>query len=281
MNGASCSSVAQPAQPSQHNQCFFRQCLQRLKTKQCCTACPACTVYNQKLWREAREIAATHDAVQYLAPAIVPSSDDTLREVHRLLQEGHGVNAAAEALSLVTDLAKSCPSTSKKFVKDLLPKMRDVFVLRILGETEPEGYGDRKSFLDAVEELFGKRKQILSRENKDIFLHSHRKISLGTPWAFPTETAKQRRLRRRHFRPTAEDRQVTKEIESAVYDFLCAGLCRLYVHRVLQRLESLCDSDPQIPEEMNSPTPGKPLCPQRSQFRDSNGKAVLDSLLPS
>ena len=41
-------------------------------------------------------------------------------------------------------------------------------------------------------------------------------------------------------------------------------LCSLYVHRVLQRLESLCDSDPQIPEEMNSPTPGQLLCPQRS-----------------
>ena len=190
--------------------------------------------------------------MQCLAPAVVPGSDDTLREVHRLLQEGHGVNAAAEALSLVTDLAKSCPSTSKKFVKDLLPKMRDVFVLRILGETEPEGYGDRRSFLDAVEELFGKRKQILTREHKDIFLHSHRKISLGTPWAFPTETAKQRRLRRRHFRPTAEDRQVTKEIESAVYDFLCAGLCRLYVHRVLQRLQPIYDSDRQIGKEMRS-----------------------------
>ena len=272
MNGASCSSV---------DQCFFRQCLQRLNTKQCCTTCPACTVYNQKSWREAREIAATHDAVQYLAPAIVPSSDDTLREVHRLLQEGHGVNAAAEALSLVTDLAKSCPSTSKKFVKDLLPFMRDVFVLRILGETEPEGYGDRKSFLDAVEELFGKRKQILSREHKDIFLHSHRKISWGTPWAFPAETAPQRRSRRRRCRPNAEDREIGKEMQSAVYDFLSTSLCSLYVHRVLQRLESLCDSDRQIREEMNSvvydflyasddnqfhnsPTLGKPLCPQRS-----------------
>ena len=244
MNGASCSSVAQPAQTSRHNQCFFLQCLERVKTKQCCTACPACTVYNQKLWREAREIAATHDAVQYLAPAIVPGSDDTLQEVHRLLQEGHGVNAAAEALSLVTDLAKSCPSTSKKFVKALLVKMRDVFVLRILGETEPEGYGDRKSFLNAVEEIFRNRKQVLSQDNKDIFLHSHRKISSGTPWAFPAETAKQRRLRRRRIRPNAEDREVAKEMQKAVYDFLSTSLCSLYVRRVLQLLEPLCDSDP-------------------------------------
>ena len=225
MSGASGSSVAEPAQPSQHNECFLRQCLQRLKTKQCCTACPACTVYNQKLWREAREIAATHDAMQYLALAIVPSSDDTLGEVHRLLQEGHGVNAAAEALSLVTDLAKSCPSTSKKFVKDLLPKMRDVFVLRILCETEPEGYGNRKSFLDAVEELFGKRKQILTREHKDIFLHSHRKLSWGTPWGFQSQTTQQRRSRRRRFRPNAVDRLVRQEMTSAVEEFLAGKEC--------------------------------------------------------
>ena len=244
MSGASGSSVAEPAQPSQHNECFLRRCLQRLITNQCCTGCTACTAYNPSHWREAQEIAATHDAVQYLAPAIVPGSDDTLQEVHRLLQEGHGVNAAAEALSLVTDLAKSCPSTSKKFVKALLVKMRDVFVLRILGETEPEGYGDRRSFLNAVEEIFRNRKQVLSQENKDIFLHSHRKISSGTPWAFPAETAKQRRLRRRRFRPNAEDREVAKEMQKAVYDFLSTSLCSLYVRRVLQRLEPLCDSDP-------------------------------------
>ena len=166
MSGASGSSVAQPAQQSQDNQCFLRQCLRRLITKQCCTACTACTAHNPSHWREAQENAATRDAVQYLDPAIVPGSDDTLQEVHRLLQEGHGVNAAAEALSLVTDLAKSCPSTSKKFVKALLPKMRDVFVLRILGETEPEGYGGRKSFLNAAEEIFRIRKQVFSRENK-------------------------------------------------------------------------------------------------------------------
>ena len=53
-------------------------------------------------------------------------------------------------------------------------------------------------------------------------------------------------------------------MQSAIYDFLSTILCSLYVHRVLQRLEPLCDSDPQIPEEMNSPTPGQLLCPQRS-----------------
>ena len=241
MSGASGSSVAQPAQQSQHNQCFLRQCLRRLITKQCCTGCTACTAYNPSHWREAQENAATRDAVQYLDPAIVPGSDDTLQEVHRLLQEGHGVNAAAEALSLVIDFAKSCPSTSKKFVKALLVKMRDVFVLRILGLTEP---GDRRSFLNAVEEIFRNREQVLSQENKDIFLHSHRKISSGTPWAFPAETAKQRRLRRRHFRPNEEDREVAKEMQKAVYDFLSTSLCSLYVHRVLQRLLPLCDSDP-------------------------------------
>ena len=111
--------------------------------------CTASTPYNPSNWRVSQEIAATNDAVQYLAPAIVPGSDDTLQEVHRLLQEGHGVNGAAESLSLVIDLEKSCPSTSKTFVKDLLPKMRDVFVLRCLCQIDPRGYGDRASFLSS------------------------------------------------------------------------------------------------------------------------------------
>ena len=58
-------------------------------------------------------------------------------------------------------------------------------------------------------------------------------------------------------------------MQSAIYDFLSSILCSLYVHRVLQRLESLCDSDRQIREEMNSAVYDFLYASDENQFHNS------------
>ena len=203
MSGASSSSAAQPASTSPPDGVLLEQ------------------IYKQALWQKEQEDEATRRAVKRVGPAVVASDDNALRDVHHLLG-ARGVDAAAEAFRLVADVATSCPDKSQKFVKALEREVRDVFVLRCLCQIEPRGYGDRDSFLDVVAKAFG---PTLSRVKRDLFLHSHRKLTWGTPWGFLSKTQQQRRLRRRRFRPNALDRQVGQNMTSAVDEFLAGKDC--------------------------------------------------------
>jgi len=79
--------------------------------------------------------------------------------------------------------------------------MRDILVLRCLCEMKQEDRTNLEAFVTTVEQAFG---QSFSREFKYVILHSHRKLTWGTPEAHP-KTQDRARIRTRRVRPSKED----------------------------------------------------------------------------
>ena len=180
-------------------------------------------------WAKAEALAATRRAVNAVHMVPVDGGSDALREVLqnvRLLLEAHGPDHAAEApgpdhaaeaVRLITGVVWRCPERARKSVKAVALEVRDVLVLRCLSEMEPKYHGNRDVFLVVVARAFG---QTSSQEYEDVILHSHRKVTWGRPGAFLSNTQRQRRQRRRRWRPAASDVQLGQEMNSAVASFL-------------------------------------------------------------
>ena len=171
-------------------------------------------------WEKAEALAATRRAVNALHMVLLDGGSDALREVLQnvhLLLEAPGADHAAEAFTLITDVARRCPERAQKSVKAVALEVRDVLVLRCLSEMEPKYHGNRDFFLVAVARAFG---QTSSQEYEDVILHSYRKVTWGRPGAFLSNTQRQGRRRKRRWRPAAPDVQLVEEMSSAVASFL-------------------------------------------------------------
>ncbi len=84
--------------------------------------------------------------------AEVATRNGTLGEA-RLLLEQPGANHAAVALLTIMEAAKSCDPEAVEAVKVAERAARDVVVLRCRSPAEP---GNRRAFLEAAEEAFGR-----------------------------------------------------------------------------------------------------------------------------
>ena len=94
--------------------------------------------------------------------------------------------------------------------------MRDILVLRCLCAMKQEDRTNLEAFVTTVEQAFG---QSFSREFKYVILHSHRKLTWGTPEALP-KTQDRARIRTRRVRPSKEDIQIRAIIRLDVEKFL-------------------------------------------------------------
>jgi len=103
------------------------------------------------------EEAVAGEKVDLVGKAVAASGGDALRKVHDLLAAsgGDALRKAAEAFTLIADVARSCPERAKKSVTPVQHLVHDVFVLRCLSQIEPRDRGDRDSFLEVLAEAFG------------------------------------------------------------------------------------------------------------------------------
>ena len=71
-------------------------------------------VYEQASWVTEKKGAATRRALDGVGPAVAASGDKALEEVHRLLEEAPGPHRAAEACTLVAEVAQRCPKGAQR-----------------------------------------------------------------------------------------------------------------------------------------------------------------------
>ena len=182
-------------------------------------------------WEEAvagEKVDLVGEHVDLVGEAVPASGGDALRKVHDVLaaSSGDALRKAAEAFTLIADVARSCPERAKKSVTPVQHLVHDVFVLRCLSQMAPRDRGDRDSFLKVVEEALG---PTLSMDDRNRILHSHRKVTWGRDGAFLSNTQQQGRRRpRRGWRPTAVDRELDRELGHMIGSSVAAFLADEY-----------------------------------------------------
>ena len=185
-------------------------------------------VYDQASWVTEGEVAATRRALEGVGPAVAASGDDALEALKPLLRTP-GANRAAEAFTLVKNVARSCPKRAQTSVRALFREVRDVFVLHCMCQIEPKDHGNRDLFLKVVAKAFGPTWNTCldspcltfeTRKKRDQILHSHRMLTSGKPGFFQSMSSQARRRRQRRPGQTADDRELGQKINLAVKSFL-------------------------------------------------------------
>ena len=212
MSGASSSSATQPAGTSPPDGGVAEGVYERRPSdfeRRHHTTPQASCEKEEASWEE----AVAGEKVDLVGEAVAASGGDALRK-------------AAEAFTLIADVARGCPERANKSVTPVQHLVHDVFVLRCLSQMAPRDRGDRDSFLKVVEEALG---PTLSMDDRNIILHSHRKVTLGRDGAFLSNTQQQGRRRpRRGWRPTALDRELDRELGQMIGSSVAAFLADEY-----------------------------------------------------
>ena len=97
---------------------------------------------------------------------------DALMEARRLL-EAPCAKSAASALIMIGGVAQSCDEEAECAIKAAERAVRDVVVLRLRSRADP---ADRKAFLKAAEEVFGRPGQRLDQEFQACLLLAFHKL---------------------------------------------------------------------------------------------------------
>ena len=97
---------------------------------------------------------------------------DALMEARRRLK-APCAKSAARARVMIGGVAQSCDEEAEGAVKAAERAVRDVVVLRLRSQADP---GDRKAFLDAAVEVFGRLGQPLDQELQACLLLAFHKL---------------------------------------------------------------------------------------------------------
>ena len=119
-----------------------------------------------------READKTEDAIRLLVAAEEAGGGDALGEARGLLQTPCA-QSAANALIAIGNVATNCDDEALGAVKAAERAVRDVVVLRLRSRADP---ADRKAFLKAAEEVFGRPGQRLDQEFQACLLLAFHKL---------------------------------------------------------------------------------------------------------